>query len=341
MKTPIYQSIWPSYISACFLMALSAILISPDAAIAQNSKDIKTDFESVKSKCKDTPVTQRTRVTVARFNATTRVPGQLGRNMATMLTNALYEIDCFSVLESLQNKSDMINEVDFGESDYADGGSSAAKGKMKGAQVVITGEVTEFSEETNRTNVRILRNISATQKKVKLGFIVKLLNPQTREILWSKSVQVEGQDSKANVGFFRSASNQNPALANALEQGVLRTCEYLVKEIPNLHLPGSNGKSANALSGTKRATVIFIGADYTILRTYRKKLETLSGISSVSQGDFKTDPQSKLETGTLTIQHSKNSFDDLLDSIVPAVSTKFKISKVESSQQKVTLKLKG
>lgn len=141
----------------------------------KKAEDTKVTMEKVKEKCKDVPMEKRITITVARFNTTVgNAPRDLGQNMAAMLTNALGEVNCFNVLESQGNMKDLTNEVDFGSSEYASGESAVEKGQMKSAQVVVTGEITEFNKKSSNNNYFGYANKSSA---CHLGFVIKLVNP--------------------------------------------------------------------------------------------------------------------------------------------------------------------
>lgn len=124
-------------------------------------------MESVKEKCADIPLEDRIRVTVARFSATaSNAPSVLGENMSTMLTNALSQVNCFNVLEEQKNLEDMTDEIDASNSEYFDAATGVEKGKMKVAQIIVTGEVTEYSDATTGTKVL---GIGGSVKKAKSG----------------------------------------------------------------------------------------------------------------------------------------------------------------------------
>ena len=187
--------------------------------IASSQNKVNITMENVKEICKDEPLEKRVRITVARFNvATSGASSELGENMSTMLTNALQDVNCFRVLESLKHKEDMTGEIDWGSSEYSSGSAAPQKGKMVGAQVVVTGEITEFTQQDKSVNVSF---ISSSKKIVKLGFIVKMVNPETRDVLFSKSFNVQGRTGgSVNASLLRGlvnfggGSGNNPAIAD-------------------------------------------------------------------------------------------------------------------------------
>jgi len=217
-------------------------------ATAQNSKDkrsdVNTTFESIKEKCNDIPLDDRIRITVARFSATaSNAPSVLGENMSTMLSNALSQVNCFNVLEEQKNLSDMTSEIDASNSEYFNSATGVEKGKMKLAQIIVTGEVTEYNSAS--TGTRVL-GVGGSVKKAKIGFILKIINPQTREILKSTSINTESTTANSfRVSFLAHSANSDPAVADALEKGIIKATEYLADEMDNIPLPSDDELSSN------------------------------------------------------------------------------------------------
>ncbi len=203
-----------------------ALIVLPYRTQAQGNPNVT--FEQVAQQCKGVSYEQRIRVTVARFSVSTRdAEREFGDELATMLSNALQEVNCFRVLESFSNMTDMTNEIALEQQGYTTGASSPQAGKMLGAQVVVTGEVTEFAQGDN--SVKLL-GIGGASSKAHIGFILKVLNPQTREIVFSKSIDVDGRANGVSgaqiLGITVAGSRKgNVALTDAIEKGVIKAVE--------------------------------------------------------------------------------------------------------------------
>jgi len=216
---------------ACKLLLCAVLTIPATSLYAQ--KKVKVSEEEIQPRCKDIPLDQRIRLTVARFNVTTpNTGGEFGANMATQLTNALQEINCFNVLGRQADNKDLTDEADFGKSEYADKNTAVTKGKMKSAQIIVTGEITEYNLDTKTARYAVVKTSKQTMK---LGFIIQIRNAETREVLFSKSFNVEGKSGggtdigvgKLSMG---GGSSNNPAVANALEQGIKEAVEYIADQ---------------------------------------------------------------------------------------------------------------
>ncbi|MCB0795055.1 MAG: hypothetical protein KDB88_09985 [Flavobacteriales bacterium] len=308
-----------SYNHIVLLVAIIGLLIHLPAH-AQKDKKVKTTFEEIEAQCADRPMDQRVRASVTRFNVTANAADPaLGSNLSSMLTTALYEVNCFRLLESLDKKEDMTQEIDFAQSGYSDASKTPAKGKMLGAQVVITGEVTEFSRKSQSVGAMGFKSTSIT---VRMGFVLKLLDPTTRDVLWAKSVNVEGKEGgSSSYGFrvplagrinFGDGGSQDPATANALENGVFEACALLVDNIDSVELPEAADPDMTT-SRIQARGVDFMG------------LKELEGLVSTAPAVKEVNKELKDGTGILTVQH-KGSTEDLLDAIHGGLKGRFTVT---------------
>ena len=299
------------------LLALAALSALPLLSQAQKQKKVEVTFEDVKAKCDSAPLPrdQRVRIAVARFNvSTTNNPPELGANMATMLESALNEMQCFRVLESKDNLGDLTQEMEGADNGLMNAGSTARAGRMLGAQLVVTGEITEYNEGSSGARVGVVKVTGGT---VHLGFILKVLDPQTRDLLWSKSVNVDGKAKSGvglGVGMFNVVSSvkNNPALANALEKGVIQSCELLADNWEKIELPASADPNAS----------------WTVFSIANMDYGAMGGFEAIVKGSPKvknTERAFNQGIGTLTVQH-EGSTQDLLDAIYGKLEAKYTVA---------------
>lgn len=302
------------------LIIIPAILLIAGTAFSQKAKKLEITYETLKQKCDTLPIKVRPRVAVTRFNVTTTssVP-QLGENMATMLEAGLLETGCLNVLESLNNSSDMTQELDMSNSEYANKATVGKKGKMLGAQAIVTGEITEYNEENNGVNAAFVKT---TSKKVHLGFILKVVDPETREIIWHKDVNVEGK-SGGSFGFgvglplvgrlnLAGGAKDNPALANALNNGVLKACDMLADEMGTIPWP-------EAIDPNLKLTTITVpNTSFDEMMDIEEAMKGLTGVS-------KTEAEYK-DGNTIVQAYHKGSSTDLAKAASAQLKTKFKVT---------------
>lgn len=312
------------------LLVWSTLAIAQDKKGNKDEKDIEVRYENVISQCADKPRAERVRVGVLSFSTTTRsIPPELGKNMASMLTNVLSEINCFRVME-LQNFDRQLNDKMQLDRAYYDQDGTAELIRNIGAQVLITGEITEYSKATNSNNVL---GVSGGKENVKLGFILKFINPNTLDLLWSKSIDVEGLAKKgtelAVLGGrikLKGKSQDDPALSDALETGMLIASELIVANIDDIELPEVSDPDL-------RQTLITIeGADYMKLRQLENEFKILPGVASVKKS--LSDAR-----GSLEISHN-GSTDELLDQAYTFLTDGLKITEVDPEKGIILLEPK-
>ncbi|SDD78324.1 Curli biogenesis system outer membrane secretion channel CsgG [Mucilaginibacter pineti] len=293
-------------------------LVSIEFAAAQ--KNAKVTFEQIKEQCKDIPMAKRLRVTVPRFSVTTsNAPYEFGGGLATMLTNALQQVNCYRVLESLKDTLDMDDEIRRGEGRFANKKSAAKKGKQLGAQVVITGEVTEYSVKSTGLGITLL---SVGSNKAKIGFIIKMVNPETREVLFSKSINVEAKAGRGmSFGLFGanvvSSQKSDPAVENACEQGIIQAVEFLASKKDILELPDPSAGENNS-SAANETEITLNNANFNSFNNMTAILSRIPGYKSMEKA---------LADGvaTYTVSHTGTA-DEFLTALNKNIGSKYEVT---------------
>ncbi len=298
-----------------------------------SQKNVTTTFEKVKAQCQGIPLDKRIRLTVARFSVTTNAPSEFGGNLATMLTNALQGLNCYRVLESLINKADMNDEIDYGESKYAKKKSAPKKGKQLGAQIIVTGELTEYSVKENATRIGLVR---VGSNKAKIGFVLKVINPETRDVIFSQSINVEGKaGGGTEVGAFGvnvvSSGGSDPALSNACELGIIKAVEFLASKKDEMFIDGVTPvKNTSKAIQTSETEIILNKANFAAYNEFSSFISSLSSYKSAEK-TFKN------QTATFTVTHTGSS-DEFIDEVSKKVASKFEVTSID--HDKLALKVK-
>jgi len=305
------------------LMAMSAV--SPLQAQSGKNKGKNSAVlipEEIKRKCSHIPFEDRIKVRVARFSrSTSGVDSDDLNNFSTMLSNAMYELDCYRVLAMQKDESDSGTDV---ETDY------------EKPQIVVTGEMTEYlhSQKVNK--------IGAVSKKIttaRVGFVLQLKNPVTGEILYSKSFNNEGMASTTattvNVKLPGPLGTQTAGTAkeepvqqayfDAIEKGILDAVTYLVD---------NQERMAQILKGTAKAdsrTVVEVKN-----ASFAKLLELENSIKAIP-GTTKVEKSMKDGVGKLIVFHS-GSVEDLAANMMPAIEKNADITDLGTT--KITLSMK-
>lgn len=202
-----------------FILCLLLLLFITTPAFSQNKKVV----EIVPATCKGLPREQRPRITVSSFEITkATTKGVLGDELASMLANALNQTECFVVLESLSKIKASADEIRFNQSGMSDG-SGAQAGKTRGTQLIISGEVTDYIEE--KTPIMGVDNNKAIIK-----FILKIVDPQSTEIVWSQTVSKKV--TKAEVQMLKSETTQfgTKAMGEAVEKAIADAVNLIVEQ---------------------------------------------------------------------------------------------------------------
>lgn len=208
-----------------------------------SQKAPKVTFEEIRQMCENVPLEKRLRMSVSSFkSATPEATEKFGDELSHMLSNALQNVNCFNILLSQKDIVEITNEIEFAESGNVNKSKAPKKGKMLGAQIIVMGKVTEFSTGENSIDALGLK---LGGDIAKLGFIVQLINTETREIVASKSVNVVG-----NAGGFKGFKifntevagvtrpfNGNKAVADAMEKGIIKAIEFIAQSRDKLPFP--------------------------------------------------------------------------------------------------------
>jgi curli biogenesis system outer membrane secretion channel CsgG len=340
------------------------LLLSFITSLAFSQNQEKITYEQVKSQCASLPLEKRARVSVTRFNVTTSsvndernqqaansnntlkalsilaggggnapradaIPVTLGDNLATMLTNALQGISCFRVLETQKNNADLTGEIDAGDSKYSSKKAPKA-GKQLGPQIVATGEIIEYSVKAKGLSVM---GVGARKKLVKIGFNLKLINPETRDIIISKVIRVQSKSSgSVSVLGLVSTENSDPAIAAVMEDGIIQAVQYMahVRDSLNItvnNIPGSSGKDPN---GAGEVEISLSNANFASFNAVTSIINSLPGYKSMEKSLASG-------LGTYTVIYT-GSADDFLTALNKKLGVKYEVTGFTS--EKIEMKVK-
>lgn len=337
------------------------ILIFCEAHYAFSQKDEKITMDEVKQQCSNLPIEKRARLSVTRFSVTTstpqssnttstaannklnilkafsrnnnnngqsgQIPPTLGDNLTTMLTNALQGVNCYRVLESLKNNTDLTQEIDAGSNGYSSKKTPKA-GKQLGAQIVVTGEVIEYSVENKGVKVM---GVGSNKQTVKMGFNLKMINPETRDIIVSRVFRVQSRSGKnVSVLGLVNTGDMDPAVAAVMEDGVVNAVEYLARMRDSLNITSDGNFTGNGNSdGTVDLEVDISNTSFDAFASFTEMIKTVAGYKYM-------DKSFSAGTGSLTITHS-GSDDDFQNLLLKKIGSKFTVV----GQNPGKLELKG
>jgi curli biogenesis system outer membrane secretion channel CsgG len=308
-----------------FVLVMLLMMSAAPQLQAQSGKNKKSPVlipEEIKKKCSHIPFEDRIKVRVARFTrSTSGVDSEDLNNFSTMLSNAMYELDCYRVLAMQKDASDSGTDV---ETDY------------EKPQIVVTGEITEYihSQKVNKIGITSKKTTTA-----KVGFVLQLKNPTTGEILYSKSFNNEGMvgstATEVKVRLPGPLGNQSVGTAeeepvqlayfDAIEKGILDAVTFLVDNQERIYQILKGTTTADS-----RTTIELENANFAQLLEVEKALKSIPGTTKVEKS-------MKDGVGKIIVFHS-GSVEDLATSLLPAIEGSADLTGLEGT--KITMRMK-
>lgn len=212
--------------TSLFLLLVFVLLGGTNAFAQKKNKKKKIKTEEAIRVCEGIAPEDRPRITVGSFSIS-RVDArrEVGEELSSMLSNALQETKCFQVLESFRKMEDIQGEIELAESNYSDQNKAAQRGQMMGAQLIVSGEITEY-----KTGGTKLVGIGASTAHI--GFILKIVDPQDRSIVWSKSVERKVTKPAVSVLGADLAVFGSAAMGDAVEKSVMEAVDLILDNKP-------------------------------------------------------------------------------------------------------------
>lgn len=325
-----------SFFIGTSLLLLNVFCFAQDGEIKSDKNKDQVTIETIKPVCPDLAQDKKPRLTVANFKLTApNAPkDQFGDNLATMLTNALQHVQCYRVLERLANMGDIQDELKFQNSGDVNKKTAVAKGNMMGANVIVQGEVTEFEQSAGGIGVSIVKKKSY---HAKVGIIIRMIDPETREVLAIESFDVE----KKTGGSFQvgvtlpgnipvnamSTAFSNPAVQDATEDCIIQATQYIASQKDKIKMPENS-----APDGASTYTITLKNIQYDQLSKVASAMEKIQGVSSVNSDDFDSNTANVVVVQTIKLK-------DLIDKLM-AANTGVKLSVSGMSKDGATLTIK-
>ncbi len=246
----------------------------------------KGRIEKIKEECKDLPLSKRTVVAVSSFSISIQKNDSSKFNpnaLSDMLTNALFNTNCFSVLER-KNLKEIITEQDLNNGVRFDKKTSTKLGSLKGASMLIIGNVTEFSESSSGIGVGgLLKKVVGGVGKIDahLGMIIKIIDTKTGLVLDSKSFERKVTKAGALGGTIISGAPvvaggwTSKAMDDAAEELIIDIVEY-VSKVNKLKDNEKQLSQSENFAKNKEIEVVINKTSYASLLKIQKTLEIKS-----------------------------------------------------------------
>nr|MBN2277558.1 OmpA family protein [candidate division Zixibacteria bacterium] len=161
---------------------------------------------------------------------------EVAESMGEMLSTALAQHDKFIVLAGKEEVDELIDEIDFGESEYVEEGRGADKGLMEGADILVAGAITGFEPDASGVGGGIgglkkkaFGALGASKKEAKILMDLKMYDIRTRRII--KAMSLEGKATSWKVGGVGGGWTKDIALAGALGVYANEPMEGAIREV--------------------------------------------------------------------------------------------------------------
>jgi curli biogenesis system outer membrane secretion channel CsgG len=312
-----------------FSVAFALILISFNGIGQQ-----VTIPESVKRKCANVPFKDKTRLAVATFKMSAKSNhGNVG-NLSKMLSNAMFEIECFRMMDMIEDL-DKYDKYKSNSSYNAPTAKNPARPKIV-PQLIITGDITEYYHTTEEIQIKVPiptkggGNLgSRIKNEAHIGFVMQIIHPDTREILFSKSFNQAVSKQSLKSASYNATQNINAIYQDAMEKGILDAVTYIVNNRDRIYeeagiLNEDDGAAIKGGGGTYTLEVLG-GASFTAIRNIEnilsgdKRVSKVSKQYTTSKGTFQVTMSGSvdelaaiLESKLKSVKYEVTGFEDTL-----------------------------
>lgn len=191
--TTINLIIWSLY---SLLLSGCASLLEPQAKVTSGGGP---SMQQAQQEVYNGP---KARIAVSRFTDRTGKgwwTGQIGDGMAEMLTTALFHTNRYIVLER-QTLQDVLGEQDLGASGRIRKETAAPIGKIEGAELLVTGAVTEFEPGASGIGAgfggagKVIGGILGGIRKSHVAIDLRVIDTRTSRIVTATTVEGSATD---------------------------------------------------------------------------------------------------------------------------------------------------
>ncbi len=174
--------------------------------------------------------------------------GGVGWELSSMLANELAAIGAFTIVERT-NLEAVMSEQDLGASGRVRPDTAAQIGQLTGAQYIVLGTVTAYSEDTSRTGGGVnLRGVNIGGRSTNIGVggkrtqayvavDLRVVNATTGELAHVRTIEGRTSDSGINLRASRGwiggnlAHEENTPAGEAIRAALIEITDYLECEM--------------------------------------------------------------------------------------------------------------
>ncbi len=224
-------------------------------------------------------------------------PPSLALGLTEMLTTALTQQTQFVVLE--RSKVDQVlNEQNFGASGRVDPASAAQAGKVLGAQVLIFGDITEYSENQSSVGggLNVLKSVtgqvgaSISRVTAQVAIDLRLVDANTGQVV--SSVRGEGKASATGLAANFQTMDQNIGAGGSAQTPLGQASRSAIANAVAGIVEGMQRISWSGRVVDVRGTQVYINAGAT------QGIATGMTFDVYNQGEALVDPETHLSLGT-------------------------------------------
>lgn len=240
------------------ILAIALFLGAITSTWGQKSKNTSNTVDKVSLSCSELSKNDKPILAVTNFKAKAVCAGpEVGPGLSTMLINALLESGCFRIVDR-EKIIEKINEQGLDLSAPGAETTLSIVSKLAGAQVLVTGTLTEFSELESEENLGDLVGNSSSfevEKRIdtvtaRIALTIRLINPETGNLILFKSFDRQEKSTGPTSGglFDLSVSElffKSKAMEKAVQEVIMDAVSFISRQRVAL-LTSSKEKIAKA-----------------------------------------------------------------------------------------------
>lgn len=161
--------------------------------------------------------------------------GGVGWELSSMLSNELSSSGDFKVVER-QKLQNVLEEQNLAASGRVAKGTGAKIGKLTGAQYLITGTVSAYSENASSTGGGFMIKgiaLGGKSSEAYMAIDLRVINTETGDVDYSRTVEGRSKSSGVSVGVYRGgfggnlAHEENTPAGKAIRAALVEATDYL------------------------------------------------------------------------------------------------------------------
>lgn len=278
----------------CLLVPLALMTLVGPVALASDVEDNLT-YQGNKA-----------RITVGTIKA--KASGcsyDMAAAVGEMLGSTLLNTGKFIVLASHEEVAELVEELEFADSQYAEAGQGPEKGLMESADLLITGAITAFEPNAGGgggmlggLKKKAMGSVGASSSKAEIHLEIKLIDVRTRRVLKSKKIKAKSTQWSADItggGWSEDLAMDgalgiysNEPMEEAIRTALAKSVEMIAKEVPDEYYrySGKGQYTTEYREGQAAAPAAQAGAAATTATTAQTSAPAAEDMTLYTKYDF-------------------------------------------------------